>query len=107
MVVFRPFKDEVLLARIRSSTPQGIHQLPEGCEYNHSEQLWIWNVEDDRLYFDNHEMVRVQVVDEEWHDQAPLGPLQNPEDNPPKPPYKITGSMRKEGLGACIWWDGN
>ncbi|KEZ40001.1 hypothetical protein SAPIO_CDS8985 [Scedosporium apiospermum] len=103
-----------------NSTPQGIHlrtdffddifvpydQLPEGCEYNHSDQLWIWNVEEDRLYFDNHEMARIQVIDEEWHDQTPVGPLQSSEDNPPKPPYKITGSMRKEGLGPCLWWDG-
>ncbi|KAL2114440.1 hypothetical protein VUR80DRAFT_7128 [Thermomyces stellatus] len=120
IIVFRPFKGEVLLARIRSSTPAGIHlrtdffddifvpleELPEGAEYNHSEQLWIWNLEGDRLFYDNHEMVRFQVIDEEWHDQTPVGPQQNVEENPPKAPYKIKGSMAKEGLGVCLWWDG-
>lgn len=73
---------------------------------NHSEQLWIWNLEGDRLFYDNHEMVRFQVVDEEWHDQTPVGPQQNLEENPPKAPYRIKGSMAKEGLGVCLWWDG-
>uniref|UniRef100_A0A098DVR2 DNA-directed RNA polymerase subunit n=1 Tax=Gibberella zeae (strain ATCC MYA-4620 / CBS 123657 / FGSC 9075 / NRRL 31084 / PH-1) TaxID=229533 RepID=A0A098DVR2_GIBZE len=119
MVVFRPFKGEVMIGRIRSSTPAGINlrtdffddifvpfeELPEGAEYNHSEQLWIWNLEEDRLFYDNHEMVRFQVIDEEWHDQAPAGPTQ-PEDSPLKTPYRIKASMAAEGLGVCLWWDG-
>ncbi|ODA80411.1 hypothetical protein RJ55_03369 [Drechmeria coniospora] len=117
MVVFRPFKGEVMLGRIRSSTPAGIHlrtdffddifvpyeELPQGAEY-HSEQLWIWNIDDSRLFYDIHEMVRFQVVDEEWHDQTPAGPTQA-DDTPPKTPYKIKGSMAREGLGVCLWWD--
>lgn len=119
MVVFRPFKGEVMIGRIRSSTPAGINlrtdffddifvpfeELPEGAEYNHSEQLWIWNLGEDRLFYDNHEMVRFQVIDEEWHDQAPAGPTQ-PEDSPLKTPYRIKASMAAEGLGVCLWWDG-
>ncbi|KAG5924275.1 hypothetical protein E4U60_007589 [Claviceps pazoutovae] len=119
MIVFRPFKGEVMLARIRSSTPAGINlrtdffddifipyeELPQGAEYNHSEQLWIWNLDGDRLFYDNHEMVRFQVIDEEWHDQTPIGPTQS-EDTPTKTPYKVKGSMAREGLGVCLWWDG-
>ena len=71
---------------------------------NHSEQLWIWNVEDSRLFYDNHEMVRFQVLDEEWHDQTPAGPSQG-EDAPAKSPYRIKGSMVRDGLGVCLWWD--
>ncbi|KAJ6444829.1 Signal peptidase complex subunit 2 [Purpureocillium lavendulum] len=106
MVVFRPFKGETMLGKIRSSTPAGINvrtdffddifvpyeELPEGAEYNHGEQLWIWNLEDSRLFYDNHEMVRFQVIDEEWHDQTPAGPSQG-DDAPAKSPYKIKGSM--------------
>ncbi|RFU76180.1 dna-directed rna polymerase iii subunit rpc8 [Trichoderma arundinaceum] len=119
MIVFRPFKGEVMLGRIRSSTPSGIHlrtdffddifvpyeELPQGAEYNHSEQIWIWNFDEERLFYDNHEMVRFQVIDEEWHDQTPAGPTQA-EDTPAKTPYKIKGSMAAEGLGVCLWWDG-
>ncbi|UKZ81343.1 hypothetical protein TrVFT333_009115 [Trichoderma virens FT-333] len=116
MIVFRPFKGEVMLGRIRSSTPSGIHlrtdffddifipyeELPQGAEY---EQIWIWNFDEERLFYDNHEMVRFQVIDEEWHDQTPAGPTQA-EDTPAKTPYKIKGSMAAEGLGVCLWWDG-
>lgn len=72
---------------------------------NHSEQIWIWNFDEERLFYDNHEMVRFQVIDEEWHDQTPAGPTQA-EDTPAKTPYKIKGSMAAEGLGVCLWWDG-
>ena len=50
-------------------------------------------------------MVKFQVTDEEWHDQTPTGPLKPKEDVKPTPPYRILGSMVKEGLGCCIWWD--
>ncbi|KAL6851275.1 DNA-directed RNA polymerase III complex subunit Rpc25 [Amphichorda felina] len=120
MVVFRPFKGEVMLARIRSSTPAGINlrtdffddifvpfeELPQGAEYNHSEQLWIWNFDGERLFYDTHEMVRFQVIDEEWHDQTPAGPTPQGEEPALKAPYKIKGSMAREGLGVCLWWDG-
>ncbi|KAM5345336.1 hypothetical protein ACJ41O_011198 [Fusarium nematophilum] len=121
MVVFRPFKGEVIIGRIRSSTPAGINlrtdffddifvpyeELPEGAEYSHSEQLWVWNVDDEnRLFYDIHEMVHFQVIDEEWHDQAPAGPTQTQvEDAPAKTPYRIKASMAAEGLGVCLWWD--
>jgi DNA-directed RNA polymerase III subunit RPC8 len=51
-------------------------------------------------------MVRFQVIDEEWHDQTPVGPQAAAEDSPLKAPYRIKGSMSKEGLGVCLWWDG-
>ncbi|PHH81307.1 hypothetical protein CDD82_1051 [Ophiocordyceps australis] len=118
LVVFRPFKGEVMFGRISSSTPTGINiktdffddivvpydELPEGAEYSHNDQLWIWNMEDTRLFFDLHEIVRFQVIDEEWHDQTPTGPLQA-EDAPAKTPYRIKGTMAGDGLGPCLWWD--
>ncbi|KAK0386190.1 hypothetical protein NLU13_6027 [Sarocladium strictum] len=119
MIVFRPFKGEVMLGKIRSSTVNGINirteffdeifvpysELPAGAEYNHSEQLWIWNFDGEGLFYDNHETVRFQVVDEEWHDQTPAGPPKGDE-VVALPPYKIKGSMAREGLGVCLWWDG-
>ncbi|RCI09673.1 hypothetical protein L249_3844 [Ophiocordyceps polyrhachis-furcata BCC 54312] len=118
IIVFRPFKGEVMLGRIRSSTPAGINlrtdffddifvpykELPPGAEYNHSEQLWIWNLEGTHMFYDKNEMVRFQVIDEEWHDQTPVGPTQS-EDVPAKTPYKIKGTMAYDGLGCCLWWD--
>lgn len=88
-----------------SSRRHGTRTILTACS-NHSEQLWIWNLdEEERLFYDTHEMVRLQVIDEEWHDQTPIGPTQA-EDSPIKTPYRIKGSMAKEGLGVCLWWDG-
>lgn len=78
--------------------------LPEGAEYNHQEQLWIWNFGETRLYYDTHEMVRFKVTDEEWHDQTPAAPNKT-EEEAPQTPYKIKGSMAEDGLGVCLWWD--
>lgn len=58
-----------------------------------------------QLFYDNHEMVRFQVLEEEWHDQTPAGPTQA-EDVVAKTPYKIKGTMAAGGLGCCIWWEG-
>ncbi|KAH7258324.1 DNA-directed RNA polymerase III complex subunit Rpc25 [Fusarium solani] len=119
MVVFRPFKGEVMMARISTSTPEGIHlqtdffadifvsyeYLPPGAEFSHSHQLWVWNVdEEQRLLYEMHEMVRFQVIDEEWHDQAPAGPKKQ-EETEATAPYRIKGSMIADGLGLCLWWD--
>ena len=80
-------------------------ELPEGSEYSHSDNLWIWNCDEEtRLFYDRNEMVRFQVVDEEWHDQTPAGPNQSEEEALPTP-YRIKGSMANSGLGVCLWWD--
>jgi DNA-directed RNA polymerase III subunit RPC8 len=62
----------------------------------------VWNYDGSRLFYDNHEMVLFQVIGEEWHDQAPVGP--DTEEALIQTPYKIKGSMVKEGLGVCLWW---
>lgn len=72
---------------------------------SHSDQLWVWNVdEEQRLLYEMHEMVRFQVIDEEWYDQAPAGPTQQ-EESEATAPYRIKGSMIADGLGLCLWWD--
>jgi DNA-directed RNA polymerase III subunit RPC8 len=64
------------------------------------------------MYFDNNEMVRVRIIAEEWHDQAPSKPVEAAEGAEEdtvaintKPPYSITGSMSGPGLGCCLWWE--
>ncbi|KAH6627899.1 RNA polymerase III subunit Rpc25-domain-containing protein [Chaetomium tenue] len=130
VVVFRPYKGEVIAARIMDQSPEGIHlgtdffddifipwtELPEGSEFEPSDNLWIWKEDDQAMYFDDNEMVRFRVISEEWHDQAPSKPVEAvevPEGSeavvaPPihtKPPYTITGSMSGPGLGCCLWWE--
>lgn len=58
------------------------------------------------MYYDKNEMVRLQVVDESWNDQIPDSAEQEEVDRAKKvSPYNIQGSMLKEGLGVCLWWD--
>ncbi|KAL2019494.1 hypothetical protein VTK56DRAFT_9610 [Thermocarpiscus australiensis] len=126
MVVFRPFKGEVIIARITDQTSEGINlatdffddifvpwtELPEGSEFEPNENVWVWKEEDQAMYFDNNEMVRFRVIAEEWHDQTPTKPVDTVEGADEelvpsnlKPPYKITGSMVGPGLGAYLWWE--
>jgi DNA-directed RNA polymerase III subunit RPC8 len=64
-------------------------------------------MEDQTMYYDNHEMVRFQVIAEEWHDQTPNrphGPGEEVEERK-LAPYQIKGSMKSAGLGCSMWWD--
>ncbi|KAK0703613.1 RNA polymerase III subunit Rpc25-domain-containing protein [Lasiosphaeria miniovina] len=121
MVVFRPFNSEVMVARIASQSREGIHlatdffhdifvpysELPDGTEFEPADGLWVWKEEDQQMYYDNNEMVRFQVISEEWHDQTPTGPVDAAEEPASSllPPYKITGSMKGPGLGCYLWWE--
>ncbi|KAK7757754.1 DNA-directed RNA polymerase III complex subunit Rpc25 [Diatrype stigma] len=120
MIVFRPFKGETILGKISSATPDGIHirtdffeeifipykELPENTEYVHNEQAWTWVVDGEPMYYDKNEMVRLQVIDESWTDQIPDSAEQEAVDKAKKAsPYNIQGTMLKEGLGVCLWWD--
>lgn len=120
MVVFRPHLGEVLNARIATQSREGINlsvlffndifvpwtELPDGSKFDPEQGVWVWIVDDQRMYFDNGEAARVSVLSEEWHDQTPAGPQQSQEEAEKKPPaYKITASMKDPGLGCTIWWD--
>lgn len=63
-------------------------------------------VDDDRLFYDKNEPVRLSVIDEVWHDQVPESTAEDAVEQAKKiSPYSIQGTMMKEGLGVCIWWD--
>lgn len=58
------------------------------------------------MYYDKNEMVRLQVIDEAWNDQIPDSAEQEALEKAKKvSPYSVTGSMLKEGLGVCLWWE--
>ncbi|KAI0022321.1 RNA polymerase III subunit Rpc25 [Xylariomycetidae sp. FL0641] len=120
MIVFRPFKGETLFGKISSATPDGLHirteffeeifvpykELPEDTEFDHNEQAWVWIVDGERMHYDKNESVRFQVIDESWNDQTPETSEQESIEKAKKAsPYSVQGSMMKEGLGVCLWWD--
>ncbi|KAI2609815.1 RNA polymerase III subunit Rpc25-domain-containing protein [Hypoxylon fragiforme] len=122
LIVFRPFKGETLFGRISSSNNTGINirteffedifipftELPENTQYNQVEKAWTWifDPESDPMWYDKNEMVRFSVEGEEWHDQTPETTEQDAVDKAKKiSPYSIKGTMIKEGLGVCLWWE--
>ncbi|KAF8854453.1 RNA polymerase III subunit Rpc25 [Acephala macrosclerotiorum] len=119
LVVFRPFKHEVMTGRISSATTSGLRirtpfydeifvpaaKLPEGSSFNHEEQLYTWQTDGQTLWYDNQETVRFRIEDEIWHDQSPIGPNQK-EEQVKSSPYQLIATMEDAGLGPCLWWDG-
>ncbi|PGH18474.1 DNA-directed RNA polymerase [Polytolypa hystricis UAMH7299] len=121
LIVFRPFKGEIILGKITSGTEHGIKisleffndilippsLLLDGARFDYTDQVWIWdNGEGALFYFDIGEIVRFRVEAEEWHDQIPDAP--DTQDavagTERKPPYSLIGSMQIAGLGLVSWW---
>jgi DNA-directed RNA polymerase III subunit RPC8 len=58
------------------------------------------------MFYDKNEMVRLQVIDEVWHDQTPESTSEDAVEKAKKTsPYSVRGTMMKEGLGCCLWWE--
>ncbi|KAJ5088196.1 DNA-directed RNA polymerase III subunit 22.9 kDa [Penicillium angulare] len=119
MIVFRPFKGEIMLGKIASGTELGIkigveffndilippELLLPGAKFDYSDQVWTWDNDDGTtLYFDVGELVRFRIEAEEWHDQIPNGPDSDQTVTERKAPYSIIGSMQMGGLGPITWW---
>ncbi|KAI9824239.1 MAG: DNA-directed RNA polymerase III subunit rpc25 [Thelocarpon impressellum] len=120
LVVFRPFKGEIILGKISSSSSQGIkvrldffdeitvpaHLLFEGSRFDHNEQVWIWTSDGAELYFDKNEIVHFRVESEDWNDQSPVAPSERgaAAAMERKSPYAIQASMAQSGLGPVAWW---
>ncbi|OJJ46278.1 hypothetical protein ASPZODRAFT_142897 [Penicilliopsis zonata CBS 506.65] len=120
LIVFRPFKGEIVLGKITSATENGIKigveffndilvppdLLLDGARFDRADQVWIWqNEEGSIFYFDVGEIVRFRVEMEEWHDQIPNAPpLADGTPAERKAPYSIIGSMQMAGLGPTSWW---
>jgi DNA-directed RNA polymerase subunit E'/Rpb7 len=125
LLVFRPPKSTILLARIASQTSLGIHLSTEFFDdifvpstllfpnsvYEAGEGVWVWHNnaevenEEDKLYFDNGNTVRVRVEAEFWTDQAPDGKKKGEVGEGERSvPWRIEGSMAEPGLGDVMWW---
>ncbi|EXJ56799.1 DNA-directed RNA polymerase III subunit RPC8 [Cladophialophora yegresii CBS 114405] len=117
MIVFRPFKNEIVTGRITKCTAEGIRisvrffddifvpstMLFDGCYYDADEQTWIWHTEPENedeeandLFLDVGDTVNFRIESESWHDQAPAAPkVRRPGEPAPeseteyKPPYSI------------------
>ncbi|KAJ2741782.1 DNA-directed RNA polymerase III complex subunit Rpc25 [Coemansia sp. BCRC 34301] len=121
MIVFRPFKDEILVGRIRGVSPEGMQitlgffddimvyadQMPPGSEFNVQEATWVWRYEGSEMFMDVGEHVRFQVLDSKFLDVNPPRPKIGDVDSIPAshpPPYSLVCTIAESGLGPLAWW---
>ncbi|KAI5789112.1 RNA polymerase III subunit Rpc25-domain-containing protein [Geopyxis carbonaria] len=120
LVVFRPFKGEIMIGRISSSSLHGINvrtdffdeifvphtSLFEDSTFDVKENVWIWNNEGNEFYMDKNEIIRFRIEEEAFEDQLPIPPhLQEDHvDMERKPPYRIIASAQQAGMGLVSWW---
>ncbi|XP_065065715.1 DNA-directed RNA polymerase III subunit RPC8-like [Rhopilema esculentum] len=128
-VVFRPFIDEVLVGKIKGSSSDGVQvslglfddilipavYLQQKSKFDDDEQLWVWEYETDDgshdLFMDANEPIRFRIIDEEFIDMTPSGPMLagNTETTETaekkKAPYSILASISEPGLGLLSWWN--
>ncbi|TGZ52274.1 DNA-directed RNA polymerase III subunit RPC8 isoform X1 [Temnothorax longispinosus] len=128
-IVFRPWIEEILIGKIRSCSPEGIHvtlgffedvvipphKLQHPSHFDQMEQAWVWiykeNGKTHNLFMDAGEVIRFRVV-KEIFTEAPLSSAPNaPRDISEKPeannvaPYTLHGSIDEPGLGLVTWWE--
>lgn len=105
LIVFRPFKGEVMTGRISSSSQHGINvrtdffdeifipstYLFEGSSFDVKENVWIWSNDGNQFFMDKNELIRFRIEEEAFEDQLPIPPhLQDDRmEVERKPPYRI------------------
>lgn len=134
LIVFRPFRGEIIRATITKSSPEGIalsadffeniivppETLFENTSWEKDESgtwAFVWRADDgaggfNEFYFDNAESCMVRIEEEQFHDVSPDS--QDAPDTTEEqkelarqgPPYLIRGSMMLAGLGPTLWWTG-
>lgn len=121
MLVFRPFRGEILYGRIRSSNEEGIQidldfhneifvpyqNLPTNSHFDQGENAWVWKHEGSELFFDRGEPVLFRVEQEEWIDQKPSIEQKDEQGEiifTRGTAWRVIGSMSQSGLGPTLWW---
>ncbi|EGT55499.1 hypothetical protein CAEBREN_06283 [Caenorhabditis brenneri] len=120
MIVFRPFVDEVIEAKVIGSSRQGLtlsieffedifvpaEKLPEPHVFEEEGQVWYWEVaqEDEppaKLYMDPGKIVRFRTTEIIFKD---LKPDLTQEEQKTEKSMEIKGTMASTGLGCVGWW---
>ncbi|KAF2465025.1 uncharacterized protein BDR25DRAFT_306883 [Lindgomyces ingoldianus] len=123
MLVFRPFRGEILSGKIKHSDQDGItmdldftsevyipaENLPPNSTFSRAEGVWVWKTEDGtELFFDKGEPALFRVESEQWEDQKPGVVRRDPETghvvHERGSAWTVIGSMAIPGLGPTLWW---
>lgn len=125
VVVFRPFVGEVLEGKLKKSDKTGIyvsvgyfsdifipeHMLQEPSVFDEAEQLWVWVYQEQKMFMDLEEPIRVRVQSIRFPDQprsandlVGLGPLGGVTPEGTFAPLVVQGDINADGLGLLSWW---
>ncbi|KAJ3275733.1 DNA-directed RNA polymerase III subunit rpc25 [Terramyces sp. JEL0728] len=120
MVVFRPFKGQVLLGLVKDcDAVKGVRvslkffddiyippqYLMDGTVFNREEGAWVWKYDDNEYFMDPGNWIRFRVEQAEFID---VGPMKKSDTDETlvnrKAPYTIYASCAEQGLGLIDWW---
>ncbi|EFP11011.1 hypothetical protein CRE_30699 [Caenorhabditis remanei] len=121
MIVFRPFVDEVIEAKVIGSSRQGLtlsieffedifvpaEKLPEPHVFEEDGQVWYWEYAQEdgdppaKLYMDPGKIVRYRTTEIIFKD---LKPDLSMEEQKTEKSMEIKGTMASTGLGCIGWW---
>ncbi|RMZ89943.1 hypothetical protein DV736_g2827, partial [Chaetothyriales sp. CBS 134916] len=131
LIVFRPFKGEILTGVIKRCTRQGLEvsvqffenisvpkrMLFEGTVFEEEEKeevgskgkgTWVWRSDEAELWFDQGTVVNVRVEVEKWGEERSGGLEGEPGCEGKKAgggvSYSIEASIMESGLGGLDWW---
>lgn len=127
-IVFRPWMEEILIGKIRSCSPEGVHvtlgffedivippyKLQHQSRFDQMEQAWVWiyKTEDGEthdLFMDAGEVIRFRVVKEMFTEALPPASSAlhetTGESETNIAPYILHGSIDEPGLGLLSWWE--
>lgn len=136
IMIFRPFKGEILRGIITHSNVKGIYLSMEffedivvpppflfgGTKWDadeHGTETFIWRTDNgeggqNEFFFDRAEKCLMRVEQEEWNDLSPQ--MKRPDDFDMERrdeyglkvgPYRVLASMMHSGLGPILWWLGD
>ncbi|XP_060869354.1 DNA-directed RNA polymerase III subunit RPC8 [Metopolophium dirhodum] len=126
-IVFRPFVEEILIGKVKSSSSEGAvlttgffedifvpaANMQNPSRFDAKDKVWVWEYDNCgdtvELHMDIGETVRFRVVSEQFVDTHPgvdSGLLDTGEiaTSKSKSPYSIVGTVREPGLGVIGWW---
>ncbi|XP_025416823.1 DNA-directed RNA polymerase III subunit RPC8 [Sipha flava] len=126
-VVFRPFVEEILIGKVKSSSSDGAvlstgffedifipaANMQNPSRFDVKDKVWVWEYDNCGdtvdLHMDIGETVRFRMVSEQFVDTHPgvdSGLLDTGEiaTSKSKSPYSIVGTVREPGLGVIGWW---
>ncbi|ORY14511.1 DNA-directed RNA polymeras-like protein III 25 kDa polypeptide [Clohesyomyces aquaticus] len=122
LLVFRPFRGEILSGKIKHSDSEGItmdlsftseiiipaSNLFPNSTFSLAEGVWVWRTDDGtELFLDKGEPALFRVESEIWEDQQP-GVVRRGEDGKVVfergSAWRVVGSMALPGLGPTLWW---